>query len=193
MPKESLPKARRRALRGMAPHLRRVGEIASLWSQLELHLDAIIWNLLRTKRHLAACVTSQIPNAPAKLRSIKALVDLDNRLGMHDALKSRLNKFGGDLEAVSRKRNRAVHDSWHLGSKARVYQRQATVRENKLLFQDQPVRVRELDRTSAQIRGLLKRVYMFDRQIGSFIQSSHKHVMSAIPEGKAPRKRRSRA
>jgi hypothetical protein len=85
---------RERAVKKMMSHLARVGEIASLWSLLEFHMDAMIWKLLGVEQQLGACVTSQIISAPAKLRTIRALLD---SLNADESYTREVNKFGGLL------------------------------------------------------------------------------------------------
>jgi len=197
--KNSVKDRRRLAIRKMTPHLRRVGEIASLWSQLELHLDMLIWELLGAKQPAAACVTSQLGSASGRLRAIKALVDL---YGASDEITRTINKFSGDVEAVQIKRNRAVHDAWQTGlTSKRVYQLRVAIKGNKLLFESEPISVRELDRTIAQIRRLFLKAYRFKERLPSgLVPSPHtsglkpfaRIVTSPLPRnrrGKGPRKR----
>jgi hypothetical protein len=193
----SLRKRREQAMRKMTPHLKRVGAIASLWSQIELNLDIIIWTLLKTEQQLAACVTAQIGSASAKLRSIKALLALIDITGKHDAIKKSLNKFGNDIEAIQIKRNRAVHDTWQVSlTTKRVFQMRAAIKDNKLLFAQMKITVRELDKTLAQIRALLKRVYVLEQQIvAAFAPSPHKQAprqFSQIQTTRTPTPRKAR-
>jgi hypothetical protein len=95
--KDSVKNRRKTIVRRLTPHLRRVGEITSLWSQLELHLDILIWELLGTRHPAAACVTSQLASASARLRVIKALIEL---YGADDSIKRTINKFSAEVEAI---------------------------------------------------------------------------------------------
>jgi hypothetical protein len=153
--KNSVKYRRKTAIRKMAPYLRRVGEIASLWSQLELQLDMLIWDLLEARQPAAACVTAQLGSASGRLRAIKALTDL---YGAAEETKRTINKFASQIDALQIKRNRAVHDAWQTGvNSRRVYQLRVAIKDNKLLFDYDQRSVLELDRTIAQIRGLFLR------------------------------------
>ncbi len=183
----------------MTAHLRRVGEIASLWSQLELHLDMLIWELLGVRQPAAACVTSQLASANSRLRAIKALIDL---YGASDDIKRTINKFSENVEALQIKRNRAVHDAWQTGIKSRrVYQLRVAVKGNKLLFENEPISVHTLDRTIAQIRRVFMQAYRFKERLPALLVPSlgksgprpfariETSPLSPRHRGKVPRKR----
>jgi hypothetical protein len=164
---QTLAERRKSIMRKMQPHLARVGGIASLWSQIELNIDVIIWRLVQGEQQLCACLTSQIQSSSGKMRALKALLELLDKRPDPNPLKTALNKLHSDMEAVQIKRNRAVHDAWHIGHKTRrVYQVRAAVKGRELLFgYSDKVPVRELDRTLAQIRKLLTRLYELEQCI----------------------------
>jgi hypothetical protein len=191
----TLRESRRAAIKRMTPYLRRVGEISSNWSSLEFNLDLIIWELLQTEQQYSACVTSQIPSAGAKLKSIKALVAVLDKAKKHEDIQRTLNKMGSDMEAVVIKRNRAVHDTWRMGVVTkRVSQFSAAMKGARLQFGNMTTTIRELDRTNAQIRALLKRSYLLEQLIlGVFVPSPRRYVLGHFQRNRPnPRLRQSR-
>jgi hypothetical protein len=196
----------------MTPHLKRVGEIASLWALLEFHLDMLIWSLLQAEQQPAACVTSQLSGTGSRLRAIKALIDLyDGDKSLRQALnkpshnegkslRQAFNKFSSNVDAVQIKRNRIVHDTFSPSLKSkRVFQMRAVIRDNKLTFGYTQIRVAELDRTSSQIRRLLKQLYRFATKIPNafdLLPSPHKPgkgQFARIETSRLPRLRRGKA
>lgn len=178
------------ALRRMAPYLRRVGEVASLWSQVEWHLDFIVWELLTTEQQYSACVTAQL-GFNQKLRALKALIAVRDRDNKHETLMRTLNKFTGDATAVYDQRNRAVHDAWTMGVDSRkVSQHTAAIAANRLQFGRTATTIRNLDKTTASIRVLLKRVRLIERSIlDALVPSPYRYTLGHF-QRTTPTKRR---
>jgi hypothetical protein len=165
MAHQTLKQRRAAQMRKMTPHLARVGAVASLFAQIELNLDMIIWTLLSVEQQLGACVTSQVISVSGKMRAVKALVQLIN-IRTDNPLMAVINKLTNDLEAVKIKRDRAVHDTWMASlTTRRVFQMRAALKGKELLFGQQKVPVAELERTIAQSRALLSRVYDLEQRI----------------------------
>jgi hypothetical protein len=187
--KEHTAKQRRRiALRRFSPYLRRVGEIASLWSQIEFQLDFIIWELLQTEQQYSACVTAQL-GFSQKLRALKALVAARDQAQQHEELIRALNKFTGDATSTYDLRNRAVHDAWMIGVESkRVSQQTAAIKGNRLNFGLRPASIKELEKAAAAIRVLLNRVRALEWEIlGALVPSPHKCVLTHF--GRTPPKK----
>jgi hypothetical protein len=178
MKKRGVKQWRRLALKRMGPYLRRVGEIASLWSQVEFRIDFTVWELLKTEQQYSACVTSQL-GFPQKLRALKALIAVIDRGQLHENLIKTLNKFSADATAKYDLRNRAVHDAWTLGVRSRrVSQYTATIKDNRLRFGPTSTTIKDLDNTTATIRALLRRVHRLECSIlGAFAPSPHKYEL----------------
>jgi len=162
----------------MGPYLRRVGEIASLWSQIEFRIDFTVWELLKTEQQYSACVTTQL-GFPQKLRALKALIAVSDRGQLHENLIKALNKFTGDANATYDLRNRAVHDAWMLGVESRrVSQNTAAIKDNRLRFGPTHTTVKDLDKITAAMRALLRRVYKLEWSIlDALAPSPHKYEL----------------
>jgi hypothetical protein len=193
MKKRTVKEWRKLALRRMGPYLRRVGEIASLWSQIEFHIDFTVWELLKTEQQYSACITAQL-GFPQKMRALKALVALHDRANLHEHLIKALNKLSSDSLAAYDQRNRAVHDAWMVGSKSkRVAQYTATIKDNRLKFGDSITTLKELDKASAAIRALLERVYKLEWAIlVALAPSPHKYQLGHFPRTDPKSRRHSR-
>jgi hypothetical protein len=94
----------------LEPFYMQTGKIASAWANLEFHIDRLLWDLSDAPQMLAACMTTQLTNAGARLRALIGMVRL--REGSEQLIK-KLNQFEGHTNVIIRKRNRAVHDVWH--------------------------------------------------------------------------------
>jgi hypothetical protein len=88
-------------------HLAAIGLVANHMATLEFHIDVGIWNLVGAPQQLAACLTAQMISAHPRLRAFIALVEI---LGGSQATIDKLNKFQGQIGALTEKRNRMVHD-----------------------------------------------------------------------------------
>lgn len=194
MEKRTAKQRRALVLKHFAPYLKMVGEIASLWSQVEWQLDFIVWELLNTEQQYSACITAQL-GFNQKLRALKALVAVRDRTNLHEALIKTLNKFTGDAMSVYDLRNRAVHDAWMMGVESkRVSQNTAAMKENRLKFGESNTTIKDLDRTTAAIRALLRRVRKIGWAIlGALAPSPYKYVLGHFtrtpPRGLRPDRR----
>jgi hypothetical protein len=136
------PKNRYRNIAELEPFYMEVGRIASAWGNLEFHMDRLLWDLSDGPQMLAACMTTQLTNAGARLRALIGMVRL--REGT-PALIKKLNQFEGATTAIIRKRNRAVHDVWHYRpSNATVYQLMVAIEEKTLEFDFKPKALKEM-------------------------------------------------
>ena len=194
MKKYGVKQWRRLALRRMGPYLRRVGEIASLWSQVEFHIDLTVWELLKTEQQYSACITTQL-GFPQKLRALKALIAVIDRGQLHENLIKALNKFTADANATYDLRNRAVHDAWMLGVESRrVSQNTATIKDNRLRFGETHTTIKDLDKATAAIRALLRRVYALQWSILDALAPSPRkyelpHFRRTSPKSRRPDRR----
>jgi len=132
------------------PYLTEVGRIASAWAMLEFHIDLLIWELIEVEHMLGACVTSQLTNVGARLRTLAALVRL--REGSAGLIKE-INSFDGVTAIVQQKRNRAVHDTW-MYNRARksAAQVNVTIAEKQLKFGINDVAMPELTTIHAEVK-----------------------------------------
>jgi hypothetical protein len=92
-----------------------IGAVATQWSLLEFYMDRFIWALAGVQDVAGACLTAQVGSLPRRLDAIISLVRLH---GLDGQIVAALNKFAADSEALSRKRNRIVHDTWSTGTQS---------------------------------------------------------------------------
>jgi hypothetical protein len=88
-------------------HYAAIGRAADKWSDFEFEIDRTIWNLLRVKHPLGACVTAQLYSALNKMRALIALVNLYE---LDDSIPKDLNKLSAKIGPLIEKRNRTIHD-----------------------------------------------------------------------------------
>jgi hypothetical protein len=91
-----------------------IGVIASSWAMFEFTIDMAIWRLADLHPHKGSCITSQLANVSRRLNAWASLVD---QFKPNARQKKEINKFIELSNALSRKRNRIIHDPWfHKGS-----------------------------------------------------------------------------
>ena len=90
-------------------YARRVGEVVSLWSMIELQLSIIFGTLLRAPPWTAWQAFSAITNARSRTEMVRALTDaLDHRLPERDELINLINR----VQKAPAGRNRYAHRPW---------------------------------------------------------------------------------
>lgn len=93
-----------------ASHYSAIGKVAANWAAFEHLAESALWKLADVGDEPGLCLTAQIPNTARRLDALLALVRLR---GGSEALASRINKFAEATHALTEKRNRVIHDSWH--------------------------------------------------------------------------------
>lgn len=88
-----------------------IGRVTAEWARLEHTLDQIIWDLSEGSVEALSCTTVQIMSHYPRFKAIKSLA---RYRGHSDALISDVNKTAGDIQNLSDKRNRYIHDAWFL-------------------------------------------------------------------------------
>ena len=90
-------------------HFEYIGMISAEWANLEFHIDLTTWRLGGIKPEVGACLSANLGSIHMKLRSLYALLELNN------VSKETLKKFR-DLQnrtsGTADKRNRVIHDPW---------------------------------------------------------------------------------
>jgi hypothetical protein len=156
----------KRKLPGQIPdeHYAAIGRAADKWSDLEFEIDRTIWNLLRVKHPLGACLTGQMYSALNKMRALIALVNLYE---LSDTIPTALNKLTADIGPLIEKRNRTVHDKRmvHAGT-SEVVRFQATG-DRKLKFGPQPETIDSLYEFCNDAEALRRRFLEIAAQIES--------------------------
>jgi hypothetical protein len=120
-------------------HLLAVGHIAAAWASLEHHINQVIWALASVEDRDGACLTAQMPSLLSRLR---ALISLVGENGGSEELIADLNRFSHKADALSRRRNRVIHDTWY-HDEGVVSQLEITA-DRKLKFAKQPIELSAL-------------------------------------------------
>ncbi len=115
------------------PFYTEVGRVASAWATMEFQMDRLIWDLAEGQHMLLACITTQLSNAGARLRTLIGLVRL--RDGSPELIK-KINQFDAATNSMIRKRNRIIHDPWHYNSKEKIAAQLNIAIEDKTLCFD---------------------------------------------------------
>lgn len=88
-------------------HLAAIGHVANTAANVEFQIDLGIWELVKSRQQLAACVTAQLISPHPKMKAFTALAEI---LGASAARIAELNAIAGSIGGLYEKRNRIVHD-----------------------------------------------------------------------------------
>ena len=166
-------------------YARRVGEVVSLWSMIELQLSIIFGTLLRAPPWTAWQAFSAITNARSRTEMVRALTDgLDHRLPERDELINLINR----VQKAPAARNRYAHRPWILEN-GKLYQLEmpavpieASVRHR--------VTTKQLDADCDILRKLNADLHEFQGRFGNKYKTPVELEVSRMPEipwpGKLP-------
>lgn len=93
-------------------HFSAIGVVASEWAEFEAFVDFCSIQLGNLDALPAVCLTAQIAGIARKLDAYIAIAHL--RIDDKSIIKE-LNKFHSDATQLAERRNRIVHDPWHVG------------------------------------------------------------------------------
>lgn len=147
----------------LEPFYTEVGRIASAWANMEFEIDRLLWDLSEGQHMLAACITSQLTNAGARIRALIGLVRL--REGSKELI-TKLNQFDAATNLMGRKRNRVVHDPWHYNSaKSVAAQLSIAIEDKALTFDFMPKTLPEIKNLYEDIKVHVNKFLVLDGQI----------------------------
>jgi hypothetical protein len=131
-------------------HYTAVGKCISGWSMLEFDIDTLIWDMANVAQPLGACITSQIVSIGARIRVLRALVEI--RIGENKKIDERLQKFARVSAGYQEKRNRIAHDAmiFNTGT-GEVSSVRAAIVDNKLDYGPTPIPLSEMNEFINQI------------------------------------------
>lgn len=141
----------------MADYFTSIGRIATAWAYFELHVNLSIWELANVSQQAGACITSHIGNPNARFRALIALVQLRGGTDSHYKV---LNNLSGKADALSRQRNRLVHDPGsqkenEKGEKEGFFRFEVTA-DRTLTFGMQQVNFEDISKLENQIKTLTR-------------------------------------
>jgi hypothetical protein len=93
------------------PHYAAIGRVAAMWASFEHDLQSQIWAIAGISNSIGACITSQIGISG---RLVDCLLALLAFRGISDDDLKPFRSFGEEIGRKQRKRNRIIHDPWHL-------------------------------------------------------------------------------
>lgn len=138
--------------RPLIPHYIWIGRVASSYAAFELHLDQMIWFLADTPPRIAACLTTQIGNLYAKIRSINALLSI---IEGGDVFVAEVNKISERARTLSDKRARIVHDAWGISEDGKIGQIVNAIRGRNAVVDGEERTLEYLKKTQLDINQLM--------------------------------------
>ena len=147
------------------PHYEAIGRVASAWSYFEFHVNQEIWMLSARDDERGACVTSHIYNISARIKALLALLELmdedhpepvqangkPREYSLRDII-TKLKKLSDkQIEPISRKRNRIIHDTWMYGKRTGAIAQIRATADRKLDFGFRPADLGEINATHKRI------------------------------------------
>jgi hypothetical protein len=109
--------------------------VATGWATLEHEINQVIWRLASMSNGDGACITAQIP---AILSRMRALIALAHRSGCDSDLLKELNRFSSEVDGLSRRRNRIIHDPWFVKPDQSAFGRLEITADRRLIFEMRP-------------------------------------------------------
>ncbi len=147
------------------PHYEAIGRVASAWSYFEFHVNQEIWMLSALDDERGACVTSHIYNISARIKALLALLELMDEdhpepvqadgKPREDSLRDIITKIkklsDKQIEPISRKRNRIIHDTWMYGKRTGAIAQIRATADRKLDYGFRPAELGEINATHKRI------------------------------------------
>lgn len=137
----------------MAAYFECVGRIAIGFSFFEMQLNRSIWYLSNVEQHVGACITAQFIGPGPRFRALMALLTLR---GASKATLKIFDKLRNDADAISRERNRFVHDPAVMDGNQNFVRFEVTA-DRKLAFGMETVVLADFQKLEAKIKAITKR------------------------------------
>ncbi len=162
------------------PHYEAIGRVASAWSYFEFHVNQEIWMLSALDDERGACVTSHIYNIAARITALLALLDLmdedhpepvqangkPREYSFRDVITKLKRLSDKQIEPISRKRNRIIHDTWMYGKRTGAIAQIRATADRKLDYGFRPADLVEINATH-------KRILKLDREFVTLVSAIH--------------------
>ena len=175
------------------PHYAAIGRLTSAWSYFEFHINQLIWHLSAVDDERGACVTSHIFSWNSRAKALLALIDLeyailkkdianpdekspDNLPRLNAALKKLFDK---KAEPLSRKRNRAVHDTWMYGKVTGIVAQITATAERRLDYGFRQAKITDVDKWWKETQRLDEEFQILSAEIRSAICSLRQQARSS--------------
>ena len=112
-------------------HAAAIGRVAACWAAFEYVVKMHVCILGNFPIDTGACVIAHLP-IHALMDAFEALVNLSNP---DKKLSKEIQKFPGATVGLSKRRNRAVHDTWMIGDTTQHHYRLELTATKRLVFQ----------------------------------------------------------
>jgi hypothetical protein len=123
------------------PYLQAIGRVALSWAEFEFNVNDAIWELANLERKVGTCLTSQLIGPGPRFRCLVALLNLR---GTPSEIVKRINVLSADAEAVSRQRNRYLHDPMVWNKQDGSIHRMETTADRTVRHEILPVEIKEI-------------------------------------------------
>lgn len=143
-----------------------VGRVAVAWSFFETHVNMTIWELADIEQQMGACITAQIIPIMPRFRAMVAIVELR---GGTKKMIGKLNSMSSEADALSRRRNRFIHDPAVADANGNPLRLEITA-DRKLEFRLQPSALTEMRDLEHDITDLTNRFYDLKTEIIGALQ-----------------------
>jgi hypothetical protein len=129
-----------------------IGRVANAWALFEFHVSQLIWIFSGADDEHGACITAQIYTIQGKINALLALARLEGV--PEETIKEFGKALNKDIEALSRARNRIVHDPWmEHGTSGEAFQIMLTA-QRKLEYRFEPADMLSVEDTLSKIEAL---------------------------------------
>lgn len=139
---EKIPPTPEHVLKGMedsrvaSAHYSAIGQVAAQWGYFETIIDTWLMHLAGMKPEIAVCFTSQMMGPRPR---VNAFIALARYLNPDKKWIAPLEQFAKEVTAVAERRNRVIHDMWHMEDPSQPMRLEASaVKSLRLKFVEHP-------------------------------------------------------
>jgi hypothetical protein len=156
-------------------HLPTIGEMIVAWALFEHRLDVTIYNLVNAGPKECACITSQLRGTASRFQVI---IDLCNLQQIPEYLIKELDNINQDGVALSKRRNRYIHDPWFVdnetGGGVQLFKNYV---QNELSWKIHEVPLPDIKAFIADVGGIDYRIGEIRTRILQHLSLKHKEIL----------------